>query len=255
MRRAPTARRCSTLSNEWRIVKLPREIIGHLRARVATSLLVAGALLLALVAPAGAAGPTRREQAKVAVEKGETDYKLGRFEEALAEYSHAYELFPAPALLFNLGQCHKQLKNYERAIFFFEGYLRDESRPTNRRLAQDLIAESRAELAKQEAASASPPAPPPTANPETDVAATAAVASAPPTLQAPAAPKTEPVLISAPPSAGQAETSPAPAQPTRWWLWAAIAAGVLAAGAVAYYETGAPRTVVPEGTLGTIDRR
>ena len=91
-------------------------------------------------------GATKRQQAKAAVEKGETAYKLGRFEEALEEYSHAYELFPAPALLFNLGQCHKQLKNYERAIFFFEGYLRDEQRPTNRRLAEDLIAESRAEI-------------------------------------------------------------------------------------------------------------
>jgi tetratricopeptide (TPR) repeat protein len=214
--------------------------------------------LLALGTSAGAAGPTKRQQAKAAVEKGETDYKLGRFKEALEEYSHAYELFPAPALLFNLGQCHKQLKNYERAIFFFEGYLRDEPRPTNRRLAEDLIAESRAELAKQEAASTSPPAPPAppsTAPPEAGAEGTTAVASAPPTLQAPAAAKTEPVLISAPPSARLPDTSPTSVQPTRWWLWAAIAAGVLAAGAVAYYETGAPRTVVPEGTLGTIDRR
>jgi len=230
----------------------------HVRARVGASLLCAGALLLALSTPAGAAGPTKREQAKSAVERGETDYKLGRFEEALEEYSHAYELFPAPALLFNLGQCHKQLTNYGRAIFFFEGYLRDEPRPTHRRLAQDLIAESRAELAKQEAASASPPAPPasPSATPPTPGAdAATAVASAPPTLQAPAAPKTEPVLISAPPSAREPAISPTSAPSTRWWLWAAIAAGALAAGAVAYYETGAPRTVVPEGTLGTIDRR
>jgi tetratricopeptide (TPR) repeat protein len=239
-------------------VNIPQQRIRGVRAsaRIGTSLLCASALLLALVTPAGATGPTKRQQAKAAVEKGETAYKLGRFEEALEEYSHAYELFPAPALLFNLGQCHKQLKNYERAIFFFEGYLRDEQRPTNRRLAEDLVAESRAELAKQEASTAPPvPPAPPSAVPPEAGAERAAVASAPPMLQAPAAAKTERVLISAPPSARQRDTSPTSVQPTRWWLWAAITAGVLAAGAVAYYETGAPRTVVPEGTLGTIDRR
>jgi tetratricopeptide (TPR) repeat protein len=241
-------------------VNIPQQLIRVVRVRagIGTSLLCASALLLALVTPAGAAGPTKRQQAKAAVEKGERDYKLGRFEEALEEYSHAYELFPAPALLFNLGQCHKQLKNYERAIFFFEGYLRDEQRPTNRRLAEDLVAEARAELAKQEAASTSAPTPPgasSTAAREASAEDRTAVASAPPALQAPAAAKTEPVLISAPPPARQPDTSPTSVRPTRWWLWAAIAAGVLAAGAVAYYETGAPRTVVPEGTLGTIDRR
>jgi tetratricopeptide (TPR) repeat protein len=238
-------------------VSIAEELIDRVRLRAATrtSLLCVAALLLALGAPAGAAGLTKREQAKAAVEKGETDYKLGRFEEALEEYSHAYELFPAPALLFNLGQCHKQLKNYDRAIFFFEGYLRDEPRPTNRRLAQDLIAESRAELAKQQAASAASPESRSTVAPASTAEATTAAASATPALQAPVTPKTEAVLISQPPSARQPDASPAPAQPTRWWLWAAIAASVLAAGAVAYYETGAPRMAVPGGTLGTIDRR
>jgi tetratricopeptide (TPR) repeat protein len=236
-------------------MNLHRGIAGRVGADVGPSLLCAGALLLVLGAPARAAGPTKREQAKAAVEKGETAYKLGRFEDALEDYSHAYELFPAPALLFNLGQCHKQLKNYDRAIFFFEGYLRDDPRPTSRKLAQELIAESRAELAKKEAAAAAPPAPPAPAAPEKSAEATAAVTSAPPALQAPAAPKTEPVLLSAPSTAPPSDVSPPSAQPTRWWLWAAIAAGALAAGAVAYYETGAPRTVVPEGSLGTIDRR
>ncbi len=67
-----------------------------------------------------------RAQAKAQVKKGQLDYKLARFEQALEDYSKAYELYPAPALLFNLGQCHRNLKNYERAIFFFEGYLREQ---------------------------------------------------------------------------------------------------------------------------------
>ena len=73
-----------------------------------------------------APAPNARAQAKAQVKKGQLDYKLARFEEALEDYTHAYELYPAPALLFNLGQCHRNLKNYERAIFFFEGYLREQ---------------------------------------------------------------------------------------------------------------------------------
>ena len=108
------------------------------------------AVFLSLAAVTASAGPATakspRAQAKAEVQKGQLDYQLGRFEQALEEYSHAYELFPAPALLFNLGQCHRNLKNYERAIFFFEGYLREQTKieADQRALTEDLIAECKA---------------------------------------------------------------------------------------------------------------
>jgi len=204
------------------------------------------ALLLVMSAPAGAA--TKRDQAKAVVAQAERQYKLGRFDLALDDYARAYELFPAPALLFNLGQCHKQLKNYERAIFFFEGYLRDEPHPANRRLAQELIAESSAELKKQENAT-SVPQPAPAVLPAPAVAAP--VTTAAPRRAAVPAP-TQALLVTASPPAPVPE---AHRSGTTWWLWAAIAVGVAAAGAFAYYETGADRITVPGGTLGTIDRR
>ncbi|HET6147914.1 MAG TPA: hypothetical protein VFH68_10310 [Polyangia bacterium] len=219
-----------------------RSIPARVRARRLGAPLWVCALLLVMSAPAGAA--SKRDQAKAAVEQAERQYKLARFDLALEDYARAYELFPAPALLFNLGQCHKQLKNHDRAIFFFEGYLRDEPRPANRRLAQELIAESRAELAKQEMA-ATAAEPPPVVPPAPAIAA-GPVTPPPPLLLAP--------LVTASPPA------PAPVPEARrsdhaWWLWVAIAAGVAAAGAFAYYETGAARTTTPGGTLGTIDRR
>ena len=188
-----------------------------------------------------------RAQAKAQVKKGQLDYKLARFEEALQDYSRAYELYPAPALLFNLGQCHRNLKNYERAIFFFEGYLRDEPHPANRRLAQELIAESSAELKKQENAT-SVPQPAPAMLPAPAVAAP--VTTAAPRHAAVPAP-TQALLVTSPP----APVPEAHRSGTTWWLWAAIAVGVAAAGAFADYETGADRITVPGGTLGTIDRR
>jgi len=38
---------------------------------------------------------------------------------ALVDYQAAYDAEPLPAFLFNIGQCHKNLAHYEKAIFFF----------------------------------------------------------------------------------------------------------------------------------------
>ena len=93
----------------------------------------------------------RIDAARAQVEAADTDYKLGRFTDALQKYSKAYELFPAAPLLFNIGQCHKNLKEYDKAIFFFEGYLRDDPTASNHELVQDLIRESKAGLEQQRA--------------------------------------------------------------------------------------------------------
>jgi tetratricopeptide (TPR) repeat protein len=102
-------------------------------------------------APSAAATDAAKEKAKPFAAEGKRQYKLGRFVESLAAYSKAYETYPAPALLFNLGQCEKNLGHYKRAIFFFEGYLRDEQRPEARAVAQELVSEAKASLEKQQA--------------------------------------------------------------------------------------------------------
>lgn len=206
------------------------------------------ACLLVGAAPIRAAeSGNARAAAKAEVQKAQLHYKLGRFEEALGAYSHAYELFPAPALLFNIGQCHKNLKNYERAIFFFEGYLREETSPNarTRTLAQELVAESRAELERQRAAEAelkkaTSPAP---AAPSSSVAAM---------FGAPGPPATAPVLVDASPAA----TSTGPLL-RRWWFWTALGVGTAAVvtGVALYASSGHTTTVLPSGTIGTLDGR
>lgn len=111
----------------------------------------------------------RIEQAKQQVKTADIDYRLGRFTEALDGYTRAYEIYPVPALLFNIAQCHRNLKDYAKAIFFYEGYLRDEPTARNGALVQDLIRESRAELDKR--SQATPPVEPPVAVPPPSVAA------------------------------------------------------------------------------------
>jgi tetratricopeptide (TPR) repeat protein len=127
-------------------------------------LAIVGVCVVIAAAPAHA--DDRIAQAKHQVAAADIDYRLGRFGAALDEYTRAYERYPVPPLLFNIGQCHKNLKDYAKAIFFFEGYLRDAPTASNRALVEDLIREARAELDKvppivAPAAQPQPPAPPP----------------------------------------------------------------------------------------------
>ena len=212
------------------------------------------------VAPAAqvhaAAADEQKTAARAEVQKAQLHYKLGRFDEALAGYSRAYEMFNAPALLFNIGQCHKNLKNYERAIFFFEGYLREETKPDSRKrtLAEELIAESRAELERQRAAAAaevearraatSGPAG------SAPVSSVAAVFGAPPPL-----PSVGGTMLDASPRSDSLGTEKSLTR--KWWFWTAIGVGALAVvgGTIAYYGSAPTTTTPPPTTLGTLDRR
>ena len=91
------------------------------------------------------------EEAKRIVKQANTQYQLGRFVEANEAYERSYLLVPTPGLLFNLGQCQMALENYPRAIFFFEGYLRDKPDAPNLALVRDLIAEARRAIRAKEA--------------------------------------------------------------------------------------------------------
>ena len=56
-------------------------------------------------------------------QQGENAYNLGHFEESRLAFERAYQLDPLPAILFNIGQCYRQLGAYDRAAFFYQRYL------------------------------------------------------------------------------------------------------------------------------------
>jgi Tetratricopeptide repeat len=221
--------------------------------RATALLLIVGAFFGAFFGPATAlADDHAKVEARAEVEKAQLHYKLGRFEEALQSYARAYELFSAPALLFNIGQCHKKLKNFERAIFFFEGYLREESNPDKRVLAEELIAGSRADLEKQRL---SPPGlsakalAPVARSPALSNGSTDSDVGLPPSLTLAPGGDSSPGDPGARPPAAPASK--------KWWFWTAIGVGVfaLAGGAFAVFESGRTTTVLPSGSVGTLDRR
>src|SRR5262245_44579908 len=66
----------------------------------------------------------KKAEARRLYEAGLGAYNLGNFDEAIKSFSDAYALSAAPGLLFNIAQSHRLKKDYERATYFYQTYLR-----------------------------------------------------------------------------------------------------------------------------------
>ncbi|MBX3154549.1 MAG: tetratricopeptide repeat protein [Deltaproteobacteria bacterium] len=88
--------------------------------------------------------------AKRHFDRGEKLFALGKFEEALEHYQKAYDAKPLPAFLFNIGQCHRNLNDYDAAIFSFRKYLKLEPDASNRDKVEALIEDLEQKKAEEE---------------------------------------------------------------------------------------------------------
>jgi tetratricopeptide (TPR) repeat protein len=196
---------------------------------------VFGLAALAAAAPTPA-GDADRARARRQFERGELHYKLGRFDKALEAYTRAYELVPLPGFLFNIGQAHRELGHYERAIFFYEGYLRDLPGAENKEQVEALIERCRQALAERRAAE------------RTAAAREAARTEAPPqALPGGSADPAEAV-----PDGRDSE----PAVYETWWFWTLVGGAAAAViGGTAYAVSANQGSGLPRGSLGKWDLR
>lgn len=74
-------------------------------------------------------------------ERGEKLFALGKFDEALEEYQTAFDAKPLPGFLYNIGQCYRNLGDYDQAIFSFKKYLKLEPDASNKEAVERLIEE------------------------------------------------------------------------------------------------------------------
>ena len=175
------------------------------------------------------ASQTAESEARHRFQLARKHHELGRFEEAVAEYLLVYELKPIPDVLFNVGQCYRNLGDEKRAIFFFERYMREAKRPKEKARVEKLIRELESALAVEEVK-------------------TASVAALPPEREEPE-PELDVLLPESPPPI---EDPPSIAE--TWWFWTTIGvAAALVAGGTAAAFTLARDT--PEGSYATIDAR
>lgn len=218
----------------------------------------------ALAAGKGAAKSGAETAAKAEFKKGQTAYNLGRFDEALSFFSKAYEIKALPPILFNIAQCHRQLANYERAVFFYRRFL-EMSPPgsPNTDAVKGLLKETEDQLAEQQSraqkdADAQRQKELVEAREAAAKAEAEAAARRQAEIEARAAASTEPVG-GLTPSNGQSTIPPNAVEKTspvyqQWWLWTIVGVVVVgaAAGGVAYVAT-APKP--SPTTLGTLDVR
>ena len=100
--------------------------------------------LLAILALLFAATSARAEDlstkaAKRHFDRGEKLFALGKFDEALDEYQKAFDAKPIPDFLFNIGQCYRNLGDYQQAIFSFKKYLKLEPDAPDKDKVERLI--------------------------------------------------------------------------------------------------------------------
>ena len=78
-----------------------------------------------LPAPRIAFAETAQEKAsRRHYDRAEKQFALGKFEDALEYYQKAYDADPRPGFLFNIGQCHRNIGDYESAVFSYKKYLK-----------------------------------------------------------------------------------------------------------------------------------
>ncbi len=107
------------------------------------------------------------------------EYNAADFEAALRDAKQAYELSGLPAILFNLGQCHRMLGHWKEAEFSYRRYLREMKDPSNRDEVLRLIEQVKAQEQSAPMATAPTPTTTPTATPTTIVLPTPVTEAAP----------------------------------------------------------------------------
>jgi tetratricopeptide (TPR) repeat protein len=106
------------------------------------SVVVIITLVIAAVASSAYADP--RNDARM--EKIRKLYAKGDYEGVRSELLEAYDVAPAPALLFALGQVELNLGNYQAAIDYYDQFLRTSPAPDQAALAQQAIGAARMRL-------------------------------------------------------------------------------------------------------------
>jgi len=145
------------------------------------------------------------------VAQGHRLYRLGRYQEAIAEYRRAYELRADPAFLFQIAESYRQLGATEQALFYYDRYLAGAPEGTDRDAAEERVSELERLRAR------------------------------------PAVAPTPPGLIAAP-GTGAGTRPPTPLW-RRWWVWTALGAA-LAAGVTVAALAGRSESSVPTTDLG-----
>jgi tetratricopeptide (TPR) repeat protein len=115
-------------------------------------------LILGLLAVAGTAhAGSSDDAARIHYERGQAKYNLADFDSAIDEFKQSYELSKAPRLLFNIAQAYRLKKDWERALYFYNTYLRNDPNAPNREDVETRIDEMKQKLDEESHTTSTPP--------------------------------------------------------------------------------------------------
>ena len=80
-------------------------------------------------------------RAETEFRKAEDLFAAGQYRDAVERYEKAYELSEIPDILFNIGQCYRNLGDYKSAVDHFERYLEGKPDADNRDAVERTIAD------------------------------------------------------------------------------------------------------------------
>ncbi len=182
-------------------------------------LLAVCVLLLAFVRVAHAEDASERTS-KRHYDRGQKLFNLQKFDEALEQYQKAFDAKPLPAFLFLIGQCHRNLGDYDAAIFSYKRYLKLEPEAENREQVEELIEELEQKKAEGD---------------------------------------TERLGLGKRKKPKDKDEEPPPENPEgapvykKWWFWTAVGAVAVVGGVGIYYATKSGGGGSPMTDLGNID--
>ena len=108
------------------------------------SLVVGFLVVVTATARAEALDDSQEREARAHFEQATRLYNVGDFDRAIAGYKRAYELSPAPGLLFNIAQAYRAKRDPEHALYFYAAFLREEPDAPERAFVEARMAELRA---------------------------------------------------------------------------------------------------------------
>jgi hypothetical protein len=163
--------------------------------------------------------------------KAREAFAAGRYQDALDMFAKLYAESLNPIYLRNIGRCHQNLGEPDRAIASFRDYLRKANTlPAAERKEIDGFIKEMEELKRQKEASAASAPPTPTPVEPVTPLPREVPAPAPGNSSASAS-----VVMTPPPPVAAEEPSPIYG---RWWFWA-IVGGVVATGVGVAFAAGA----------------
>jgi tetratricopeptide (TPR) repeat protein len=119
--------------------------------------ILASLVLITLLAfePRAFANPP--SESSLQFEKGKAAYRLGEFDEAIAAFREGYRLKPDPVFLYNIALAYRGKEDFEKAIFFYQSYLREAPNAHNRAQVEAKIEELGRAVEEKRRAAESPP--------------------------------------------------------------------------------------------------